>query len=115
MKTQKMSNIYPNIDMQETGTKLRRIARNAGYSVKDIQEYLHLSCPQPVYRWFNGTILPTVDHLYMLSILFDVHMEELLVPVQKPIQYGIDIKSTNHRSKQVRLRLYQKNFNKFIA
>ena len=52
----------------------------AGCSVRDIQEYLQLSCPQPIYRWFQGRILPSVDHLYMLSRLFQVHMEDLLIP-----------------------------------
>ncbi|MBQ2986352.1 MAG: helix-turn-helix transcriptional regulator [Tyzzerella sp.] len=54
--------------------------KKSGYTVKDIQEYLQLSCPQPIYRWFKGMMLPTVDHLYALSILFGIHMEELIVP-----------------------------------
>jgi hypothetical protein len=75
--------IYPNIDMERTGRKLRFAIKTAGYDVRTIQEYLHLSCPQPIYRWFKGKILPSVDHLYMLSILLGLHMEELLVPRQK--------------------------------
>ena len=67
------------IDMEMTGMKLRRYANRYGYSVKDIQYYLGLSCPQPVYRWFKGAILPSVDNLLRLSELFHVHMEELLV------------------------------------
>lgn len=49
-----------------------------GYSVKMLQEYLCLSCPQPIYRWIQGKNLPTVEHLYRLSRLFGVHMEDLL-------------------------------------
>ena len=67
------------IDMEMTGMNLRRYANRYGYSVKDIQHYLGLSCPQPVYRWFKGAILPSVDNLLRLSELFHVHMEELLV------------------------------------
>ena len=73
---------YPNIDMIETGLKLKRYMDQAGMSVKDIQNTLQLSCPQPIYRWINGKVLPSVDHLLMLSELFDVHMEELLVKKQ---------------------------------
>ena len=73
---------YPNIDMIQTGLKLKMYIDNSGMSVKDIQEYLHLSSPQPVYRWINGKILPSVDHLLMLSELFGTHMEELLVKKQ---------------------------------
>ena len=67
------------IDMEQTGNNLRNYALHYGYSVKDIQQYLGLSCPQPVYRWFKGTILPSVDNLLRLSELFHVHMENLLV------------------------------------
>ena len=67
------------IDMRITGLKLQKFARQNGYSVKDIQKYLRLSCPQPVYRWYKGSILPSVDNLLRLSELFHVHMEELLV------------------------------------
>ena len=67
------------IDMEKTGNNLRKYAYENGYSVKDIQQYLGLSCPQPVYRWFKGAILPSVDNLLRLSELFHVHMEKLLV------------------------------------
>ena len=67
------------IDMRRTGLKLQRLARQNGFSVKDIQKYLCLSCPQPVYRWYKGSILPSVDNLLRLSELYHVHMEELLV------------------------------------
>ena len=77
--------IYPNIDMQRTGIRLKEFIQKSGYCVADIQEYLHLSCPQPVYRWFKGMILPSVDHLLMLSELLGVHMEDLLVKKQNPL------------------------------
>ena len=84
--------MYPNIDMERTGQKIQWMVKKAGYSVKYIQEYLNLSCPQPVYRWFKGKVLPTVDHLYALNILLKVHMEELLVMEQQlEIEMEIDM------------------------
>lgn len=71
--------IYGNIDMERSGERMKSLITQAGYSVQSIQNYLHLSCPQPVYRWFKGQILPTVDHLFMLSKLLGVHMEDFLV------------------------------------
>ena len=53
----KQSKAYPTIDMIQTGLKLKYYIDNSGMSVKDVQEYLHLSCPQPIYRWMNGKIL----------------------------------------------------------
>ncbi len=83
--------IYPNIDMQRTGIRLKEFIQKRGYCVADIQEYLHLSCPQPVYRWFKGMILPSVDHLLMLSELLGVHMEELLVKKQNSLSSSFSI------------------------
>ena len=72
--------MYENIDMKKTGVLLKEMFDKCGYTVKDIQKILHLSCPQPIYRWFKGSILPSVDHLYVLSRSLKVHMEDLLVP-----------------------------------
>ena len=70
---------YPNIDLQRTGQKMKRMLETAGYTPRMLQEYLHLSCVQPIYRWYKGLILPSVDHLFMLSELLSVHMEDFLV------------------------------------
>lgn len=71
---------YTNIDMEKTRLLLKRKIQQAGYTVKDIQKKLSLSCPQSIYRWYQEKVLPSVNHLYVLSKLLDVHMEELLVP-----------------------------------
>ena len=90
------------IDLKKTGLKIKQFAGEQGYSVKDIQKYLCLSCPQPVYRWYKGIILPSVDHLLRLSELFHVHMEELLVKKQDQIVYIEISYSINSRSGFVR-------------
>lgn len=71
--------MYQPIDPIKTGAKMKRMLKAAGYEVRDIQKYLHLACPQSIYRWFQGKILPSVEHLCALSRLLNVHMEELLV------------------------------------
>lgn len=81
---------YPNIDMKMTGHRLKQRIKDSGYSVKDVQVYLQLSCPQPIYRWFKGEILPSVDHLYMLSKLLHLHMESLLVSQVKNLDLWKD-------------------------
>lgn len=78
------------IDMIETGKQLKKFAKRSGYSVKDVQQYLGLSCPQPVYRWYKGVILPSVDNLLRLSELYHVHMEELLVKTRYVLNYDVE-------------------------
>ena len=106
--------IYPNIDMQQTGRKLKYIIESAGYTPRMIQEYLHLSCVQPIYRWYKGSILPSVDHLLMLSELLDVHMEDLLVK-KNAILFVYDIEEYNAKSAQRRVLLYCKKIYQSVA
>lgn len=70
---------FKGIIPEATGRLIKNRVYNAGYSVKDIQRVLKLSCPQPIYRWFGGKVLPSLNHLYALSRLLNVHMEQLLV------------------------------------
>lgn len=99
--------IYPNIDMQRTGIRLKEFTQKRGYCVADIQEYLHLSCPQPVYRWFKGMILPSVDHLLMLSELLGVHMEDLLVKKQNPLCSSVSITRAEWFDRIGEVHIYQ--------
>lgn len=45
--------MYPNIDIEKTGIKLKTMIKASGYTVKYIQKYLCLACPQSIYKWFN--------------------------------------------------------------
>ena len=81
--------MYPNIDMEKTGKRLETMIRGAGYSVRDIQQYLCLTCPQSIYRWYKGKILPSVEHLCAMSRLLNVHMEDLLVLRGESVSYSM--------------------------
>ena len=71
--------VYISLDAVLTGKRIHHVMTEKGYSVKNIQNMMDLSCPQPVYKWIHGQTLPCVDNLYRLSRLFDMHMEDLLV------------------------------------
>lgn len=100
--------MYNNIDMKRTGVLLKSKIEQSGYSVKDIQNMLHLSCQQPIYRWYKGTILPSVDHLYVLSRLLKLHMEDLLVSKCEKVDF-IDF-YFEQRSDIKRLYIYWNHF-----
>lgn len=68
------------LDMIMTGKVIRNMIMKRGFTIKDIQQKLNLSCPQPIYRWLNGQTLPSLDNLYMLSGILEIPMEELLMP-----------------------------------
>lgn len=87
--------------MVETGKLLKKLAQRSGYSVKDIQQYLGLSCPQPVYRWYKGDILPSVDNLLRLSELYQVHMETLLVKTGSVSNYDVEKMKKNNFEERI--------------
>ena len=105
---------YPNIDMQQTGRKLKYIIESTGYTPRMIQEYLHLSCVQPIYRWYKGLILPSVDHLFMLSELLGVHMEDLLVK-KNAVMLIYDIEQYRSQAMQKRFIAYYKKIFQSVA
>lgn len=78
------------INIRKTGDRLKYLAKCNGYSVKDIQEYLGLCCPQSIYRWYKGKILPSIDNLLRLSELYGMHMEELLVKDNADVIFVFD-------------------------
>ena len=105
---------YPNIDMHRTGRKIKHMIESAGYTPRIIQDYLHLSCVQPIYRWYKGKILPSVDHLLMLSELLNVHMEDLLVKMNAvPMIY--DIEQSYAQAAQKRIMVYYKKIYPSVA
>lgn len=73
------SSIYTSLDMVQTGKKLHYIFIKNGCTVKDIQCFLNLACPQSIYRWIKGQTLPSIDNLYRMAVIFQIHMEDMLV------------------------------------
>lgn len=70
--------MYPLIDKEATGRRIKRIMDYRGITVKQIQEALGLSCVQGVYHWLNGISLPSLDNLYALSELLQISMDSLI-------------------------------------
>lgn len=74
-------NTFTTLDAVLTRKEIGSAIKRSGYSIKELQGLLGLSCPQPIYRWIRGRTLPSIDNLYMLSRILGVHMEDLLVPM----------------------------------
>ena len=74
------SHVYPVIDLIATGDNIRRLRLERGFSVRDLQKFFGFEQPQAIYKWQKGACLPTVDNLYALGSLFEVPMDQILVP-----------------------------------
>ena len=69
----------PVVNMAMTGENIRAMRRARGLSVKDLQQIFGFGTPQAIYKWQQGTALPTVDNLVLLASVFEVPMEKILV------------------------------------
>lgn len=69
----------PTVDLVATGQNIEKLRKEAGYSVKELQNIFGFGTPQAIYKWQHGTTLPTVDNLVLLSAIFKVPIEEILV------------------------------------
>ena len=69
----------PTIDLAQTGANIVTLRKAAGLTVADIQMVFAFNSPQAIYKWQNGTALPTVDNLIVLAALLNVRIDDILV------------------------------------
>ena len=67
------------IDMKATGTRIKTLAQKNGIKVSDIQKKCGFGTPQTVYKWFRGDTLPSLDNLVLISELFEVGLDDIVV------------------------------------
>ena len=79
MEKKKIEPLYCSVDMKGTGQRLRNLALKAGYTVSDIMEFTGISTQQAIYRWYRGETLPRIETLIVLSKIFGVNINNLLV------------------------------------
>ena len=71
--------VIPTINMEKTGQNIKRLRKQAGLSIKDIQYVFGFTTPQAIYKWQRGLSLPTVDNMVVLAALFDVKVDDILI------------------------------------
>lgn len=69
----------PVIDMIKTGQNISRLRKQAGLSVRDLQDIFGFATPQAIYKWQQGVALPTIDNLVVLAAVLQVRMDDILV------------------------------------
>lgn len=71
--------IIPTINMTATGSNINRMRIEAGLSVRQLQDVFGFTTPQAIYKWQHGTAMPTLDNLIILSEVFHVHMDDIII------------------------------------
>ena len=70
---------FPTINLALTGANIMNLRKAAGLSVHDLQMAFGFNSPQAIYKWQNGTSLPTVDNLLVLAALLHVRIDDILI------------------------------------
>lgn len=73
-----MSNI-PILDLALTGANIVKLQKAAGITVRDLQDIFGFNSPQAIYKWRNGTAMPTLDNLVILAAVLHVRVDDILV------------------------------------
>ncbi len=62
-----------------TGQRIVRLRKAAGMSVKDLQMIFGFSTLQAIYKWQQGGAMPAIDNLIVLSVVFGVAIDDIIV------------------------------------
>lgn len=65
--------------MIKTGNNINRLRKEKGLSIREIQEAMGFNTPQAIFKWQRGEALPTIDNLVVLSELFNMTIDEIVV------------------------------------
>ena len=71
--------MIPIINMAATGQNITALRKNAGLTVKALQSIFGFSTPQAIYKWQQGVAMPSLDNLIVLSTVFGVSMDDIIV------------------------------------
>ena len=69
----------PTIDMDRTGKRITDLRKEAGMSVKDLQDVFGFATPNAIYKWQHGITMPSLDNLVILAAIFDVAIDDIIV------------------------------------
>ena len=72
---------FPVIDVPATSKNLKKLRENRGISVANLQQLLEMANPQSIYTWEDSgsKYLPRLDNLVILSKIYKVSIDELIV------------------------------------
>ena len=79
---------YPVINAAATGKNIESLRKQRGLSVRELQDVLGFATPQAIYKWQRGACLPTVDNLVVLSAVFHVPIDSIIVIEESELEMG---------------------------
>ena len=91
---------FPVIDMRATGENIRKLREQNGMKVRDLQEIFGFTSPMSIYKWQEGKTLPDYANLLLLTDLWNVKVEDILVRENRDI-FSFSSVSENENPSQI--------------
>jgi len=66
------------IDIIKTGENIKRIIKQKGMKIADVQSAFGFNTPQAIYKWMRGDCMPTIDNIVMMTDIFGVGMDDIV-------------------------------------
>ena len=79
---------WPVVNMTATGRNIVRLRKQAGMTVRDLQDIFGFSNPQAIYKWQRGQAMPTIDNLVVLAAALGVGLDDIII-VDDPFRVKI--------------------------
>lgn len=98
---------FPVISVRATGQNIDRLRQERQLSIRTLQTYFGFDSPRAIYKWLRGEHLPSVDHLFALSRLLQVPMQDILIEAMQDDQDVPPIMKPETRARLIRLILWQ--------
>ncbi len=66
------------IDIIKTGENIKRIIKQKGMKIADVQSAFGFNTPQAIYKWIRGDCMPTIDNIVIMTDIFGVGMDDIV-------------------------------------
>lgn len=67
------------VDMEATGNNIKTLMTERNMKTRDIAEACGFTRLNSVYSWFYGRSIPSVDTLVILSDIFNVPIDDIII------------------------------------
>lgn len=86
----------PVVNLSATGLRIKSLMKQTGISARELQEIMDFPYIQTVYNWTRGINLPTIDNLIVLSQIFGIPVNDIIVTdtVEIPLNRNLDIRAS---------------------
>lgn len=74
--------LFSGLDIHATGCRIGELIDEGGYTDREIANIMGISV-QSINKWRHGKNLPDVEHLYILSMILGITVDDFLVRYKK--------------------------------